>query len=453
MTYPVDDAGNPRVDFVWGNLPMQPDDQRLDDNIQIIAPNGDQNRGWSGTEVYASAALNTTEYVYLSIGDQSYDDGWSNPDTREIAIAADSHNIATTGWSNFPGFIPNYSGDGDTGLEAVVPNVYHFTSSAAQAAIQGAGFVYASTDTYVGATVVNDGTVKSQSPIAGSTSNAGSTVTATFYNAPEVPNILNKTEAAATTDLTNAHLVKGTVGTTWASATVANNGKVATQSIIPGTTVDTGTTVNFDLYDAPEVPDVIDLTEAAAETALIAAHLVKGTVTGTYDGATVENDGTVKSSDPVADTTVDTDSSVDLEVYNAPEVPDLLGLTEPQANSALTAVSLVTGTVTTTDTGATTVNDGTVESQSIAADTTVDAGTSVDFVLYEAPTVPDVIGLTEAAAESALNAVNLVKGDVTFITFGATAENDGLVQSQGIVPGTKVDPSTEVDLVLYLYTP
>jgi len=28
MTYPVDDAGNPRVDFVWGNMAMQPDQQR-----------------------------------------------------------------------------------------------------------------------------------------------------------------------------------------------------------------------------------------------------------------------------------------------------------------------------------------------------------------------------------------------------------------------------------------
>ena len=29
MTYPVDDAGNVRVDFVWGHMPMQPDQQRV----------------------------------------------------------------------------------------------------------------------------------------------------------------------------------------------------------------------------------------------------------------------------------------------------------------------------------------------------------------------------------------------------------------------------------------
>lgn len=28
MSYPVDDAGNPRIDFVHGNMPLQPNDQR-----------------------------------------------------------------------------------------------------------------------------------------------------------------------------------------------------------------------------------------------------------------------------------------------------------------------------------------------------------------------------------------------------------------------------------------
>lgn len=28
MTNPIDDLGNVQVDFVWGNLPLQPDDQR-----------------------------------------------------------------------------------------------------------------------------------------------------------------------------------------------------------------------------------------------------------------------------------------------------------------------------------------------------------------------------------------------------------------------------------------
>lgn len=82
MTH-YDDGGNVRVDFVWGNLAMQPDDVRydaLDENL-------------------------------------------------------DNHYTAVYGWSNFPGYIPNYPGDGDSGLEAVVPDLLRLTITQAQAAV------------------------------------------------------------------------------------------------------------------------------------------------------------------------------------------------------------------------------------------------------------------------------------------------------------------------------
>lgn len=103
MPYPVDDNGNPRVDFVWGNMPMQPDDQRLDDNIIVFPPNGDQNKGWSGSEAFLSAPLDTTVYANLSVGDQGYDAEWTDPDFRYIPVVADSHTIATTEYKGYPG--------------------------------------------------------------------------------------------------------------------------------------------------------------------------------------------------------------------------------------------------------------------------------------------------------------------------------------------------------------
>lgn len=81
MTY-RDDLGNVQVDFVWGNMPMQPDDDR---------------------------------------------GGEGQSDTLDPAL--DNHVIATTGWSNFPGYIPNYAGDGDTDFEVVVPNFVRKTIS------------------------------------------------------------------------------------------------------------------------------------------------------------------------------------------------------------------------------------------------------------------------------------------------------------------------------------
>ena len=75
-----DSGGNVQVDFVWGNMPMQPDDDR---------------------------------------------------DTP-LDSALDNHVIATEGYSNFPGFIPDYSGDEDPGLEAVVPDLLRKTRSQAE---------------------------------------------------------------------------------------------------------------------------------------------------------------------------------------------------------------------------------------------------------------------------------------------------------------------------------
>ena len=100
-TYPRDDSGNIQVDFVWGNIPLQPNEDR------------------------GMATLDDT---------------------------LDNHTIATEGWSNYPQYIPNYNGlelfdalgnvvsnnsgyygDSvpDPELEVVVPNFVRLTISAA----------------------------------------------------------------------------------------------------------------------------------------------------------------------------------------------------------------------------------------------------------------------------------------------------------------------------------
>ena len=63
------------------------------------------------------------------------------------------------------------------------------------------------------------------------------------------------------------------------------------------------------------VPNVVNKTESAANTDLVAAGLVKGTVTTTATGATSVNDGKVKTRTPAAGTVVNTGSSVALVKY------------------------------------------------------------------------------------------------------------------------------------------
>ena len=240
MTYPVDDAGNPRVDFVWGNFPLQPDQGR---NIGYSNNSYFLDGGWAVKEL---AGNNELSDAWTELSFPTGDGDGVRFQTFEWGI----HDIATTGYSNYPAFIENYAGDGDTGLEAVVPDLKTFAVSAMDDAVVAAGLIYASATTHLGATTSNDGKLKSQSPVAGATANVGSTVTATFFNAPEVPNVVGLTESAANTALIAANVVKGAVTTAdnAAGATALNDGLVKTQTPAAGTTVNTGASVALVKY-------------------------------------------------------------------------------------------------------------------------------------------------------------------------------------------------------------
>ena len=198
MANPVDDRGNVRVDHVWGNIPMQPNDARGE---------------------------NVLDY------------------------SLDNHEIVETGRYGYPSYDPTWIGDGDD-----VPNVV-------------------------------------------------------------VPNVVGLTEAAATTALTGAGLVKGAVTTTGVGATVANDGLVKTQTPVADADANQGDSVALVKFLAPTVPDVVGDDESTAEAALIAAGFVKGAVTTSADGATAENDGLVKTQNPASGTKGNTGGSVDLVLY------------------------------------------------------------------------------------------------------------------------------------------
>jgi hypothetical protein len=98
MTYPVDDKGNVRVDFVWGPMPMQPDQQRV-------------NTGGENENITTDG--NWT--VYKEVGSSNLDSGWdvltfSTGDgggSRQQTFTWDNHDVAASNWSDYPNFIPN----------------------------------------------------------------------------------------------------------------------------------------------------------------------------------------------------------------------------------------------------------------------------------------------------------------------------------------------------------
>src|SRR5262249_24573750 len=94
-----------------------------------------------------------------------------------------------------------------------------------------------------------------------------------------------------------------------------------------------------------------------------------------------------------------------------PTVPNVVGLTQPAASDAIVAAGLVVGVVTTSPSA--TVPSGSIISQNPAAGAPVAAGAAVALVVSSGPAqvaVPNVVGLTESAASTAITNTGLTVG-------------------------------------------
>jgi len=125
-----DDLGNIAVDFVWGNIPMQPNDDR-----------------------------------------------GGNP----LDAALDNHVIAAKQYNGYPAYTPVYPYL-DVITNVAVPNVVGSTLNAANSALVAVGLSQTSTTTTSGATSGNDGKVKTQTPAAAVTVNVGTNVALVVYH-------------------------------------------------------------------------------------------------------------------------------------------------------------------------------------------------------------------------------------------------------------------------------
>jgi beta-lactam-binding protein with PASTA domain len=332
-----------------------------------------------------------------------------------------------------------------------VPNVVGLTQAAATSAITGAGLTLGTVTTQSSSSVAA-GLVISESPTAGTSVTAKSTVSLVVSSgaAPvAVPNVVGLTQAAATTAITAAGLTLGSV-TTQSSATIAA-GLVISETPSAGTSVAAKSAVNIVVSSgaAPVlVPSVIGLTQAAAASALTTAGLTLGSVT-TQRSSTVAA-GLVISESPTAGSSVAAKSAVSLVVSSGTAlvaVPNVVGLTQAAATSAITSTGLILGTVTTQSSA--TVAAGLVISESPTAGTSVTAKSAVSLVVSSgaAPVaVPNVVGLTQAAATTALTSAGLTLGSVTMQS--STTVAAGVVISESPGAGTSVAAKSAVSLVV-----
>ena len=226
---------------------------------------------------------------------------------------------------------------------------------------------------------------------------------------------------------------------------IANNASIVFDLESPIVTNEVFNTIGSATAD---VPAVLGMTEADAQAAILAAGLTVGTVAEEYS-ATVAA-GVVSGQDPASGSQVLPGSAVSLVVSKGPQpvaVPNVVGMTRAAAETAIMAAGLTVGTV--TEEYSATVAAGVVSGQDPASGSQVLPGSAVSLVVSKGPqpvAAPNVVGMTQAAAETAIMAAGLAVGAVTE-EYSNTVPA-GNVISQNPNAGANVNLGTPVSLML-----
>ena len=213
-----------------------------------------------------------------------------------------------------------------------------------------------------------------------------------------------------------------------------------------GNTV-TSALVPVTVRNSATVPALIGLSQTNAQTALAAAGSILGTVTSTNSAAPI---GQVVSQSPGVGVSVAPGSAVAITVSLGPAsvtVPNVVGFAQAFALSAISGAGLTAGPITTASSA--TVPAGSVITQNPAAGTSVATSSAVAIVVSTGPpvvSVPSVVGLAQATAQSTITAAGLTVGAIT--TANSATVPAGAVISQNPTGGTPVAPLTAVALVV-----
>jgi beta-lactam-binding protein with PASTA domain len=285
---------------------------------------------------------------------------------------------------NYRVYVPN--------TNTTVPNIVGKTPSQASALLQAAELWPGTETTLETVNVSLEGTIASQQYGAGTTRPVDSTVNYVVYipnTTTTVPNIVGQTLANATSMLTTAELILGYQYAEVETTNTTLQNKIAAQTPNAGTTQPVNSSVNYSLYVAPKtatVPNIVGQTPSVAAGTLSAVGLSIGYQTSTTYTSNQSLVGTIYSQSPASGSTQNLGTSINYVTYALnpnTTVPNIVGMTYTDANTALTNAGLNVGTVTETPTS-NAAQVGTVQSQGTASGSTVLRGSSINYVKYRA---------------------------------------------------------------------
>jgi len=242
---------------------------------------------------------------------------------------------------------------------------------------------------------------------------------------------------------------------------LSRDDKVVIDSQIPaaGEALAEFSNVSVKLYNFVQpttiVPNVGGLLKSAADQAIVAANLVVGSpleTIETYDSSLVGK-VVAGSQFPQAGTEQDQGTSVIYDYYVQKAfvtVPNLVNTDEDDIYTTLSALNLSVGTRTTEAT-ANAASDGKIKSTFPVSGTQVQTNSSVNYTVYvnTLATVPSLVGLTQAQADTALQNANLFSGTVSSIETTVVA-NEGKVASQATPAGSTVAKFSGINFAVYV---
>ncbi len=278
------------------------------------------------------------------------------------------------------------------------------------------------------------------------TTSTTTTTTTTAAPTVTVPDLTGLSRSDAEQRLRDAGL-EWTVSTR-ETTTQADDGLVHSQDVDAGTEVDQGSSVNVVFYEYTP-PTTTATTTTTTTEAPAAPTTTRRSTTTTKAPATTRPPATTK-----APATTRPPATTVPKVT----VPNVVGMDRGAAEAALTAAGLTsTATPTATTDGA---ENDIVHSQSVAAGTKVNRGTSVNIGYYHFTppattvrmvTVPNLSGLKRFPAQTAIRNAGLEPLAEAVNTDDSAKEDD--VIDQNPAAGTRVRAGTTVQFRYYNYTP
>ncbi len=267
-----------------------------------------------------------------------------------------------------------------------------------------------------------------------------------------VPNVVGMTQAIAQDAITAASLTVGAVEEAFSETVPA--GQISSQDPAAGVSVALGTAINLTLSKGPDrrtVPNVVGMTQSAAQSAIANVGLAVGVVTQVFSESVPM--GQVISQDPAAGVSVVPGTPVNLTASKGPQggevtpVPNVVGMTQAAAESSLTSAGLSVGIV--VQAFSESVAIGQVIGQDPVAGSSVAPATAVNLSVSKGPdhrTVPNVVGMAQSAAQSAVTNVGLAVGVVTQVSSETIPADQVLAQDPAA--GSNVAPGTPVNLTV-----